>query len=62
MGVKGFFHPKIGGGGSFCLPSIYQAGFHLPLLPESSITPQGQKGIESGQNRSKVNIYLLDFV
>ena len=48
-----------GGGGSFCLLSIYQAGFHSPLLPES---PALQKSIESGQNRSKVNIYLLDFV
>ena len=51
-----------GGGGSFCLLSIYQAGFHSLLLPESSITPQGQKGIESGQKGAKVNIYLLDFV
>ena len=42
--------------------SIYQAGFYSPLLPESSITPQGQKGIESGQKGSKVNIYLLGFV
>ena len=51
-----------GGGGSFCLLSIYQAGFHSLLLPESSGTPPGQKGIESGQKGSKVNIYLLDFV
>ena len=62
MGVDSFFHPKIGGGGSFCLLSIYQAGFHSPLLPESSTTQQGQKGIESGQKGAKVNIYLLDFV
>ena len=48
-----------GGGVPFCLLSIYQAGFHSPLLPES---PALQKSIESGQNRSKVNIYLLDFV
>ena len=48
-----------GGGGSFCLLSIYQAGFHSLLLPES---PALQKCIKSGQNRSKVNIYLLDFV
>ena len=61
MGVKGFFHPKIGGGGSFCLLSIYQAGFHLPLLPESSTTPPGRKGIESGQNRSKMNKFLVCF-
>ena len=51
-----------GGGVPFCLLSIYQAGFHSLLLPESSITPLGQKGIESGQKGSKVNIYLLDFV
>ena len=48
-----------GGGGSFCLLSIYQAGFHSPLLPES---PALQKSIESGQKVAKVNIYLLDFV
>ena len=59
MGVKGFFHPKIGGGGSFCLLSIYQAGFHSPLLPESSTAPQGQKGIESGQKVAKVNFSLV---
>ena len=52
----------MGGGVPFCLLSIYQAGFLSPLLPESSITPQGQKGIESGQKGAKVNIYLLDFV
>ena len=46
-------------GGSFCLLSIYQAGFQSPLLPES---PALQKGIESGQKGAKVNIYLLDFV
>ena len=63
MGVDSFFHPKIGGGGgSFCLLSIYQTGFHSPLLPDSSITPQGQKGIESGQKVAKVNIYFLAFV
>ena len=62
MGVDSFFHPKIGGGGSFCLLSIYQASFHSLLLPDSSITPPGQKGIESGQKGAKVNIYLLDFV
>ena len=62
MGVDSFFHPKIGGGGSFCLLSIYQAGFHSPLLPESSTAPQGQKGIESGQKVAKVNIYFLAFV
>ena len=62
MGVDSFFHPKIGGGGSFCLLSTYQTGFHSLLLPESSITPQCQKCIESGQKVAKVNIYLLDFV
>ena len=59
MGVDSFFHPKIGGGGSFCLLSIYQAGFHSPLLPESSTAPQGQKGIESGQKVAKVNFSLV---
>lgn len=48
-----------GGGGSFCLLSIYQAGFHSPLLPES---PALQKSIESGQKGAKVNFFLIDFV
>ena len=47
------------GGVPFCLLSIYQAGFHSPLIPES---PALQKSIESGQKVAKVNIYLLDFV
>lgn len=59
MRVKGTCRSANGGGVPFCMLSIYQAGFHSPLLPES---PALQKGIESGQNRSKVNIYLLDFV
>ena len=58
MGVKGLFHPKIGGGGSFCMLAIYQTGFHSLLLLDSSGTPQGQKGIESGQKVAKVNNFL----
>ena len=42
--------------------AIYQTGFHSLLLLDSSITPQGQKGIESGQKVAKVNIYFLAFV
>ena len=42
--------------------SIYQTGIHSLLLPGSSSTPQGQKGIESGQKVAKVNIYFLAFV
>ena len=42
--------------------SIYQTGIHSLLLPDSSGTPQGQKGIESGQKVAKVNIYFLAFV
>ena len=62
MGVRGTCRSaNRGGGGSFCLLSIYQAGFHSPLLPESSTTPQGQKGIESSQNRSKMNKFLVCF-
>ena len=38
--------------------SIYQAGFHSPLLPES---PALQKVIESGQKGSKVNEFLACF-
>ena len=63
MGVKGTCRSANGGGGgSFCMLAIYQTGFHSLLLPDSSSTPQGQKGIELGQKGSKVNIYLLDFV
>ena len=59
MGVKGACRSANRGGVPLCMLSIYQAGFHSPLLPES---PALQKGIKSGQNRSKVNIYLLGFV
>ena len=38
--------------------SIYQAGFHSLLLPES---PALQKVIESGQKGSKVNKFLVCF-
>ena len=61
-GYRALVAPPMGGGVPFCMLSIYQAGFHSLLLPESSITPQCQKGIESGQKVAKVNIYLLDFV
>ena len=61
MGVEGACRSANGGGVPFCMPSIYQAGFHLPLLPESSTTPPGRKGIESGQNRSKMNKFLVCF-
>ena len=39
--------------------AIYQAGFHSLLLPDSSGTPQGQKGIELGQKVAKVNFSLV---
>lgn len=43
--------------------SLYQTCSPLPqTISGLSITPPGQKGIESGQKGSKVNIYLLDFV
>ena len=61
MRVRGTCRSANGGGVPFCLLSIYQAGFHSPLLPESSTTPPGQKGIESGQNRAKVNKFLVCF-
>ena len=62
MGVKGFFHPKIGGGWLF-LPTLYIAN-RQSFAPASRLLhhSQGQKGIESGQKGVKVNIYLLDFV
>lgn len=52
------------GGGVLFLYALYivPALLYFRHLSESSITPQVQKGIESWQNRSKVNIYLLDFV
>ena len=58
MGVKGTCRSANGGGGSFCMLAIYQTGIHSLLLPDSSGTPQGQKGIESGQKGSKVNNFL----
>ena len=61
MGVEGACRSANGGGVPFCMLSIYQAGFHLPLLPDSSGTPPGQKGIESGQKGSKVNEFLVCF-
>ena len=61
MGVKGTCRSANGGGGSFCMLAIYQTGFHSPLLPESSGTPQGQKGIELGQKVAKVNNFLVCF-
>ena len=50
-------------GGWLFLPTLYISS-QLSFAPASRVsgTPPGQKGIESGQNRSKVNIYLLDFV
>ena len=58
MGVKGTCRSANGGGVPFCMPAIYQAGIHSLLLPDSSGTPQGQKGIESGQKVAKVNNFL----
>ena len=58
MGVKGTCRSANRGGGSFCMLAIYQTGIHSPLLPES---PALQKGIESGQNRSKMNKFLVCF-
>lgn len=63
MGVKGVFAPQIGGGVLCCMLSIYQPAFiNSRHLSESSITPQGQKSIESVQKGAKSNIYLLVFV
>ena len=58
MGVKGTCRSANGGGVPFCMLAIYQAGIHSLLLPDSSGTPQGQKGIESGQKVAKVNNFL----
>ena len=41
---------------------IAPALLYSRLFPDSSITPRGQKGIESGRNRAKSNIFLLVFV
>lgn len=39
--------------------STYQTGFiNSRLFPDPSSTPQGQKGIESGQKGAKVNDFL----
>ena len=61
MRVRGTCRSANRGGVSLFAYSIYQASFHSPLLPESSTTPPGQKGIESGQNRSKMNKFLVCF-
>lgn len=50
------------GGVSFVACSLYSKGRSFAPALDSSGTPKGQKGIESGQNMSKVNIYLLVFV
>ena len=42
--------------------AIYQTGFHSLPLPDSSGTPQGQKGIESGQKGSKWIIFWCALV
>lgn len=48
-------------GGPF-LPTLYISS-RLSFAPASRVsgTPQGQKGIESGQNRSKMNKFLVCF-
>ena len=51
----------MGGGVPFCMLAIYQTGIHSLLLPDSSSTPQGQKGIELGQKVAKVNFSLVCF-
>lgn len=61
MGVKGFFHPKIGGGGSFCLLSISNRLAFTPDYFRTLRHSQGQKGTESGQKGSKVNEFLVYF-
>lgn len=62
MGVKGFFHPKIGGGGSF-MPFLHIAKGLPSCLPSSSLVVNFQPiGANFQQKVAKVNIYLLDFV
>ena len=56
MGMNTLDSPAIGGGIPFLYALYMQRGFH------SSSTPQGQKGIKSGQNRAKVRFYLLALV
>ena len=58
MGVKGTCRSANGGGVPFCMLAIYQTGIHSLLLTDSSGTPQGQKGTESGQKVAKVNNFL----
>ena len=63
MGVEGAGRSPNGGGVPFCMLSLYSNRLlSTQSLPESSITPPGQKGIELGQKGAKSNIYLLGFV
>lgn len=61
---RGRFSPRNRGGVALFAGSLHSkpALLYSRLFPDFSGTPPGQKGIESGQNRSKVNIYLLGFV
>ena len=61
MGVKGFFHPKIGGGGSF-MPFLHIAKGLPSCLPSSSLVVNFQSiGANFRQNRVKVNFSLVCF-
>lgn len=62
MRVKGTCRSANGGGVPFCMLAIYQTGIHSLLLPDSSTTPQGQKGIELGQKGSKWIIFWCALV
>ena len=61
MGVDSFFHPKIGGGGSF-MPFLHIAKGLPSCLPSSSLVVNFQSiGANFRQNRAKVNNFLVCF-
>ena len=61
MGVDSFFHPKIGGGGSF-MPFLHIAKGLPSCLPSSSLVVNFQSiGANFQQNRAKVNKFLVCF-
>ena len=59
MGVKGFFHPKIGGGCPSFMPFLHIAKGLPSCLPSSSLVVNFQSiGANFQQNRSKMNKFL----
>ena len=61
MGVDSFFHPKIGGGGSF-MPFPHIAKGHPSCLPSSSLIVNFQSiGANFQQKVAKVNFSLVCF-